>query len=142
MPKLLKHRDDTWVAEDAPPLTALQADGWQPGAALQLGADDEVLEAHAKAELILVDFPVFNDGRGLSQAVLLRTRFGFTGDLRATGDVHQDILHYMVRCGFTSFVLPDGRDADTALACLAPYSGHYQGSVTDPQPAYRRLSRA
>ena len=93
------------------------------------------------AEAIAINFPAFNDGRGLSLAVLLRTRFNYTGEIRAVGAVHEDILHYIVRCGFDVIELPDERNIDTALACLEPYSGVYQGSVISPEPAYRRVNR-
>jgi len=73
--------------------------------------------------------------------VLLRTRYGVTGDIMAIGDVHEDMLHYLRRCGFTSFLLPDTRSVDTALSMLTPYSDHYQASVIQPQPLFRRIGR-
>ena len=59
-------------------------------------------------ERIELDFPKFTDGRAFSQAVLLRRRHGFAGDLRATGDVLIDQLVHMHRSGFTSAVLAEG----------------------------------
>jgi uncharacterized protein (DUF934 family) len=94
-----------------------------------------------RVALIAVDFPAFNDGRGLSLAVLLRTRCGFRGELRAVGDVHTDMMHYLERCGFDSYLLPDGRDPRTALDALSSLSDFYQGSVVQPLPAYRRIGR-
>lgn len=91
--------------------------------------------------LIAVDFPAFNDGRGLSLAVLLRTRCGFRGELRAVGDVHTDMMHYLERCGFDSYLLPDARDPETALDALSSLTDFYQGSVAQPLPAYRRVGR-
>ena len=73
--------------------------------------------------------------------MLLRTRHGYAGDIVATGDVHEDMLHYLRRCGFTSFLVPDERSLDTALSTLAPYSDYYQASVIEPQPAFRRIGR-
>jgi uncharacterized protein (DUF934 family) len=94
-----------------------------------------------RVSLIAIDFPAFNDGRGLSLAVLLRTRYGYTGELRAIGDVHPDMLHYLERCGFDSFLLPDGRDPQIALSALDSISDFYQGSVIEPLPAFRRIAR-
>lgn len=91
--------------------------------------------------LIAIRFSTVNDGRGLSIAVLLRTRLGFKGELRAIGEVHEDVLHYMRRCGIDSYELPDGHNPSIALAALKPYTGYYQGSVVDPRPAFRRFAR-
>lgn len=120
--------------------TLLSAAEWTPEseAGLLLAVDDEPRPEFAQASLIAVEFPSFHDGRGLSLAVLLRTRFGYTGELRAVGDVHQDLIHYLRRCGFDSFLLPDGRQVGLEDAVLAPYSDYYQASVVEPHPAFRR----
>jgi len=110
---------------------------WLPGDA----EPDEIVGLLNRIKLIAIRFPAFNDGRGLSLAVLLRNRYGFTGELRAIGEVHEDLLHYMRRCGFNSFQLPDGRDPAVALAALRSLSDFYQGSVIDPRPAFRRVAR-
>ena len=118
---------------------------WSPesGNGLALEVDDEPSSQFSQAPLITINFPVFNDGRGLSLAVLLRTRYGFTGELRAVGDVHQDLLHYMRRCGFDSYVLPEHRQLPAAdnRQPFVPYSDYYQASVIQPVPAFRRTSR-
>jgi uncharacterized protein (DUF934 family) len=92
--------------------------------------------------LIAIRFPAFTDGRGLSLAVLLRTRLGFAGELRAIGAVHEDIVHYMDRCGFDTYSLADNRNHAAALRATASSSGHYQGSVREPEPVFRRVQRA
>jgi len=91
--------------------------------------------------LIAIDFPAMNDGRGLSLAVLLRTRFGYRGEIRAVGVVHEDLTRYFLRCGFDSLLLPEGRDVATALAAFTLGDRYYQGSVVEPQPAFRRVRR-
>lgn len=90
--------------------------------------------------LVAIRFPAFNDGRGLSLAVLLRTRFGYRGELRAIGATHEDITHYLLRCGFDSILYPEGRDLSVALTGIA-MSDFYQASVVEPQPAFRRMRR-
>jgi uncharacterized protein (DUF934 family) len=125
------------------------AEQWVPnkGHGLLLAVDTEPASHHAAADLIAIDFPAFTDGRGLSLAVLLRTRYGFTGELRAVGDINADLLHYLARCGFDSFELPtpnvdpDGNHATTGFNTLAPYSDNYQASVMERKPAYRRVRR-
>lgn len=92
----------------------------------------------ASFELIAVRFPKFTDGRGYSIAVLLRTRYGYKGELRAIGDVGRDQLFYLKRCGFDSFALPPHRDPEAALAGLEDFRDRYQASVDEPLPLFRR----
>ncbi len=110
---------------------------WLPGDA----EPAQILPLLPQISLIAIQFASFNDGRGLSLAVLLRSRHGFRGELRAIGEVHEDVLHYMRRCGFDSFQLPDGRDPSVALKALNSLTDFYQGSVLDPLPAFRRVAR-
>jgi uncharacterized protein (DUF934 family) len=53
--------------------------------------------------LIALAFAKFADGRAFSYARLLRERYKFGGELRATGDVLIDEIPLMLRCGFDSF---------------------------------------
>ncbi len=62
-------------------------------------------------DLIALEFPTFRDGRAYSYARLIRERYGFTGELRAIGDVLLEQLHYMERVGFDAFEL----DSDDPL---------------------------
>ncbi len=89
-----------------------------------------------------LNFPKFTDGRAFSQAVLLRRRFGFTGDLRATGDVLIDQLVQMARSGFTSAVLAPGVDPGAAERQFKRYAGFYQGDTQQPLPHFARLEAA
>lgn len=103
-------------------------------------ADDPVALGHDVNELALVavHFPKFADGRGYSTAVLLRTRLGYRGELRAIGDVGRDQLFYLERVGFDAFSLPHPRDPEAALAAFTTFGEVYQGSVTQPRPLFRR----
>ena len=89
-------------------------------------------------ERVELDFPKFTDGRAFSQAVLLRRRFGFAGDIRATGDVLIDQLVQMARSGFTSAVLAPGVDAAAAERQFARYGAFYQGDALQPRPHFAR----
>ena len=76
--------------------------------AVRLSPDDEVarLEPYLNdLDLVAVTFPAFNDGRAYSQASLLRSRYDFNGDIRATGDVLIDQVPLMLRCGIDSFLV-------------------------------------
>lgn len=106
---------------------------------LQIDAEPE--QALSGVALIAVEFPAFNDGRGLSLAVLLRSRYNYTGELRAVGATHPDLLHYMRRCGFDTALLPEPHDFASAEAAFNPYSDYYQASISNPEPAFRRLRR-
>ncbi len=55
--------------------------------------------------LVEVNFPAFTDGRGFSSARILREA-GFTGEIRAVGEVLVDMVAHMRRCGFDAFA-PD-----------------------------------
>lgn len=106
-----------------------------------LEPDDDPLELAADLSSLLVvavRFPKFTDGRGYSTAVVLRTRLGYRGELRAFGDVGRDQLFYLKRCGFDSFRLAPHRDPEAAVAGLAVFSLRYQGSVDDPRPLFRK----
>jgi uncharacterized protein (DUF934 family) len=125
-------------------LPLLGPDEWngQADAGLLLQGETEPEPRFANAPLIAISFPAFYDGRGLSLAVLLRTRFGFRGELRAVGDIRPDLLHYLKRCGFDSFLLADGVSVDFDDPRLAPHAHYYQASVVDPQPVFRRIQRS
>ncbi len=91
--------------------------------------------------LIALQFPRFMDGRAYSQASLLRTRLGYTGDIRAIGDVLRDQLLLMRHCGFTSFCVRADKRASDAIKGLSDFDQIYARSVASPEPLYRRRER-
>ena len=102
--------------------------------------DDPALQAAALAEarVIAVNFPKYGDGRGYSIARLLRERYGYRGELRATGVVARDNLRAMAQCGFDAFELRDGEDPQAALSAFDDFSEAYQASATQRVPLFRR----
>ena len=72
--------------------------------------------------IIAIEFDKFNDGRGFSQARLLRERYGYNGEIRAIGCFLCDQLYYMHRCGFNAFELGDAVNAEDALRAFSAYS--------------------
>jgi uncharacterized protein (DUF934 family) len=94
-----------------------------------------------KFAVIAVDFPKFSDGRGYSIAFNLRKRLGYTGELRAIGDVLRDQLFQMYRCGFDAYATRPDRNIHDALKGLTVFSETYQGSVDQPLPLFRRHQR-
>ncbi len=103
--------------------------------AKELGADIQ------RFSVIAIDFPKFADGRGYSIAYNLRTRFGYSGELRAIGDVLRDQLFYMQRVGFNAFAVRADKNIHDALKSLSDFSERYQTSVDEREPLFRRANR-
>ncbi len=107
---------------------------------IQVNGDDD-LEAlyveHANVALIAVEFPIFRDGRGFSIARQL-VRVGFSGEIRAVGDVARDRLAYMQSSGFNAFLIPEDRFSEEDLSAFTEVSVNYQGTAADPRPIFRR----
>ncbi len=139
---------DEWaLAERGPARPGLIApfEAWlesPAGAGVWVEGDDKVEEIAPRileAPVVAVRFAAFADGRGLTFGKLFRTRYGYTGELRAFGEIVPDLTEYMYRCGFDTFVLADRRQAEAAIACIQRMSDHYQGSSRQ-LPAYRRTA--
>lgn len=111
--------------------------------ALKLHSDEHpqaVVDDLGHFAMIALEFPVFRDGRAYSYARLLR-RAGFSGELRAVGDVLLDQLHYMQRVGFDAFDI-DATDPEAAFRqAQSEYSVWYQ-PAGDERPWASRLRGA
>ncbi|MEJ0004117.1 MAG: DUF934 domain-containing protein [Pararobbsia sp.] len=113
--------------------------------AVWLAPDDEPAELVAdfgEVALIAIDFPVFRDGRGYSIARLLRERYGYTGEIRAVGDVLRDQLAYMSRCGFDAFAVRADKDIHDALHAFGELTVRYQSANDEKLPLFRRRAAA
>ncbi len=97
-----------------------------------LGADVQRLS------VVAIDFPAFNDGRGFSWARMLRTRLGFTGEVRATGKFLYDQIAYQKRVGFDAWEVPEGFTLEQFQRALAEITNVYQPS-TDGRKTIREL---
>mgnify|MGYP001362015866 CR=1 FL=1 len=140
MPKLLKHLAGEWrICEDTQ-ATYLSLADWHPGEALEVGVDAEPTPTWLEALSIAVNFPAMTDGRGLSLAVLLRKRLGYTGELVARGNVHEDIVHFLARCGFNTIELANESRLDSALRWVDPHTGYYQASGIRNEAALTRAN--
>jgi uncharacterized protein (DUF934 family) len=93
-------------------------------------------------KVVAVDFPKFADGRGYSTAYNLRARLGYTGELRAIGDVLRDQLFYMQRVGFDAFAVREDKNIHDALKGLTDFSEVYQNSWDQKSPLFRRVQRS
>ncbi len=81
-------------------------------------------------------FPKFTDGRAFTQAVMLRKRAGFTGEIRATGDVLVDQLQQMARSGFDVAELRADQDLAAGQRQLDRYAEFYQADVVQKAPHF------
>ena len=100
---------------------------------------DDIAADLSRFALIALDFPKFSDGRAFSTARLLREKHGYTGELRAIGNVLSDQIPLMRRVGFDSFEVTHG-PTRSALAegRIAEVTLHYQPAVTPEPPAGTR----
>ncbi len=96
---------------------------------IRLGSDQSpalIADDIAHFGLVALDFPRFADGRPYSYARLLRSRYGYTGELRAVGNVLRDQFLFMERCGFDSYAVGDGEAASDWIAAMGEQTVWYQ----------------
>lgn len=99
---------------------------------------DQLAEDLERLDMIVLQFPKMADGRAFSQARLLRDRLGYKGEIRAVGEVLQDQVFYMQRCGFNSFELRDDQDIPTVIAAFDEMTVTYQPAADEALPIWRR----
>ena len=80
-------------------------------------------------EIFVLEFPKYTDGRAYSAARLLRDRYGFQGEVRASGDVLIDQYGMMQRCGFNAYEIGDDADISAWQAAERRISAHYQSAA-------------
>lgn len=83
-------------------------------------------------------FPIFRDGRAYSQARLLRERYKFGGELRATGQVLRDQFMFMLRAGFDAFEVKKDSDAKVFADVAHRFSVFYQPTGDGRVTAFHR----
>jgi len=87
---------------------------------------DDLVPYLDRLAVVALVFPIFRDGRAYSQARLLRERFSYRGELRATGQVLRDQFVFMLRAGFDSFEVKKQSDAEAFAQTVKRYSVFYQ----------------
>ena len=119
--------------------SALKARDGGLGVWLEAGEEiEEIADQLDNFQVIALNFPAFTDGRHSSTAYMLRTRYGYKGEVRAIGDVLRDQLWALQRCGFDAFALKADKDPDDALKAFSEFSEVYQASADQPLPLFRR----
>ncbi len=128
------------AAEGEEPAVTLDAFLDQSNAtAVRLEPDDDaraLIPFLDRLTLIEIAFPKFRDGRGYSSARILREA-GYTGELRAQGDVLVDQIAFMKRCGFDSFAPEGSLNAADVEAALARYAFVYQRAADSAEPVWK-----
>tara|TARA_Y100000052_G_C2955303_1_gene89662 strand:+ start:3936 stop:4379 length:444 start_codon:yes stop_codon:yes gene_type:complete len=101
--------------------------------------DPHALEPYlSDIQVIEISFPRYADGRGYSQAQLLRRRLGYQGEIRAVGDVLRDQLLFMVRSGIDAFEIERADAADAFAKALKEYSLFYQPAADGEAGVFAR----
>ena len=112
------------------------------GVRLQSHENPELLGADVSHfSLIALEFPKFRDGRAFSWARMLRTRLGFTGEIRAIGDFLYDQVNYQHRVGFDAWEVPDHFTLEMFNRALTEMTNVYQPSA-DGKKTIRELRAA
>jgi uncharacterized protein (DUF934 family) len=104
---------------------------------IEPGDDARALILHLdRLTLVEVTFPKFRDGRGYSSARILREA-GYTGEMRAAGDVLADQVPFMKRCGFDSFAADAPLDQAVVDKLTTLYDHVYQGAADAGVPVWK-----
>ena len=109
------------------------------GVRLASNENPQVLKAHLpRLAVIVLEFPKFRDGRAFSWARMLRTRFGYKGEIRATGDFLPDQLAFMARTGFDAFEVRQDFTLEQFHHAMTEITAPYQPSA-DGRKTIREL---
>ena len=130
--------DDAPLPETAPAIVSLAR--WQAepalhsraGLAVELPNTADVLTLDAallQAPMLVLQVPVFSDGRAFSQAMRLRRQRGYGGVLRVAGPVLPDQIGEWARCGVDEIESPRPLSQPPSFAAAA--------SATPYQPDWR-----
>ena len=99
---------------------------------LRIAPNDSVDEMAANLkgiDLVELDFPDFTDGRLFSHAWYLRSRFGYQGEIRATGHFMPDQVFYLSRVGVNAFAPEKVEYLPFVLTNLNDFTVEYQNSI-------------
>ncbi len=86
---------------------------------------DAIAEDIKRFSVIALSFPKYGDGRAFSLARLLRDRHGFTGEIRAVGEVLSDQIQLMQRSGFDAFEITDAVTEQALQEGRVPGVSHF-----------------
>lgn len=122
---------------------ATRGDGTASVAGVIVPNDQDIEQIEAdlpRIGIVVLQFPKWVDGRAYSHARILRRRYRYAGEIRATGDVVVDMLPLLKRTGFDAVELRADQRRDIAERALGFFPSFYQGDVEQTQPLFARTS--
>ena len=136
MVDVLRYRDDEAVGDPAVTVDSFADQTNASAVRIEPGDNARDLLPHLdRLALVEVNFPTYGDGRGYSSARILREA-GYTGELRAVGDVLLDQLSHMRRCGFDAFAPEHAITKEAADKAIATWPEVYQRTVDGRTPIW------
>ncbi|HEY9091623.1 DUF934 domain-containing protein [Parasphingorhabdus sp.] len=137
MTDILRYRDDDAPMEPVVTISSFSEQNNSSAVLIEAGDDArDLLPYLDRLQLVVIDFPRFRDGRGYSSARILREA-GYTGEIRAVGDVLVDQIWHMRRCGFDSFAPNSPLDPKVVEESLSRYEYVYQSAADDAVPIWK-----
>jgi uncharacterized protein (DUF934 family) len=136
MADVYRYRDDPVADEPVVSLDAFVDQSNAVSVRIEAGDDVALLIPHLdRVRLVEIDFPRFRDGRGFSTARILREA-GYTGEIKAVGDVLVDLVFFMRRCGFDSFAPNVPIEPEVMAAAMSRYQNVYQQAADEAVPIW------
>ena len=133
-----RFRDDEAVSDPAITVDSFSDQSNAAAVRIEPGDDARALLPHLeRLKLVEVEFPAFTDGRGYSSARILREA-GYTGELRATGDIGIDQLSHLRRCGFDAIAPAHPLNEADARAAFDRWSDVYQATGDGRRPIWAK----
>ena len=131
-----RFRDDEPVTDPAVTVDSFLGQSNAVAVRIEPGDETRDLLPHLdRIRLVEINFPMYQDGRGYSAARILREA-GYTGEMRAVGDVLIDQLAYMRRCGFDAFAPAHPLDEADAKTAFDRWPHVYQAAADERQPIW------
>lgn len=131
-----RFRDDEVVTDPAVTVDAFAEQTNATAVRIEPGDDARALLTQLdRIALVEVNFPAWTDGRGYSSARVLREA-GYTGEIRAVGDVVIDMLSHLKRCGFDAFAPEHPLNPDDAQAAFDRWDNVYQATADGRRPIW------
>ena len=133
-----RFRDDEAVNDPAVTVDAFTDQSNATAVRIEPGDDARALLPQLdRIALVEVNFPAWTDGRGYSSARVLREA-GYTGEIRAVGDIVIDMLGHLKRCGFDAFAPEHPLNPADAQNAFDRWDNVYQATADGRQPIWAK----
>ncbi|MAC60231.1 MAG: oxidoreductase [Novosphingobium sp.] len=133
-----RFRDDEAVNDPAVTVDAFTDQSNATAVRIEPGDDARALLPYLdQLALVEVNFPAWTDGRGYSSARVLREA-GYTGEIRAVGDIVIDMLGHLKRCGFDAFAPEHPLNPADAQNAFDRWDNVYQATADGRQPIWAK----